>query len=192
MKKLKKLTAIVLSMMMILSLGATAFAAGKSDATIEYYVDGEYYFSEEVDSGISVMAALKASDQVEADFGPEFTDINGNPAYVLNSMMGAGSEPGDGPTSGVAAEAWSTVNPGYGLMSTVTGADGAITAYNYVYVGYDWVYSVKDAAGNAVDVSDKYMNQYIIQSGDTIVLEYNPQEVYWTTAEPWMSAYPYI
>lgn len=190
MKNIRKILSLVLALMMVLSLSVTAFATG-NNATINITVDGEPYIEEEISSGISVKAALESNPDWEADFGSPFTDINGNVAYALVSLMEFGSEPDYGPTSGVTAQAWSTVNDGYGLVGTGVNESGQ-TTYTYVYVGHDWMYSVEDAAGNDVNVSALYMNQYIIQAGDVVTVDYAQQIVTWTTTNPIITTYPYI
>lgn len=196
MKNTRRALSLLLVLMMVLSLNLTAFAETTENATIDYYIDGDYYYSYSFDSGISVMDALKSDSDAQAVFSENpFTDKFGKPAYVLLSMMEAGSLPVNGADYGITAEAWSTINEGYGLVSVDRDAEGNITAYNYVYTGYDWTYKVFDVNGNEVDVSELYMNQYVIQPGDTVVLDYAFQEVYWTqtAAEgPWSSIYPYI
>ena len=182
---------LVLALMMIFSISVTAFA-DTTDAKISYYINGEAYYDFDTTSGISVMDALLSDPDAEAEFGPEFMDKYNKPAHVLLTMMGASSDPVNGADYGVEAEAWSTANAGYGLVSVDKDADGNITAYNYVYTGYDWMYSVTDANGNSVDVDELYMNQYTIQPGDVVIVDYAFRDVYWTQTTPWSAAYPYI
>lgn len=194
MKTTRRVFTLVLALMMIFSISVTAFAE-TTDAKISYYVDGAPYYDFNTTSGISVMDALLSDPDAQAVFGPEFTDYYGKPAYALLTIMEYGSEPVNGADYGIDAEAWSTVNPGYGLMSVDKDANGNITAYNYVYTGYDWVYSVTDANGNSVDVESLYMNQYTIQPGDVVIVDYAFREVYWTQTAaqgPWSTTYPYI
>lgn len=190
MKNMRKLLSLVLALMLLLSLSVNAFAA-ENAATINITVEGEPYITQPIDSAISVKAALQSNPDWEAVFGDPFTDIYGNEAYALISLMEYGSDPADGPSSGKTAEAWSTVNPGYGLVGTGTNEAGQ-TTYTYIYVGYDWTYSVRNASGAEVDVSELYMNQYIIQDGDVVTVDYAFQDVTWTTTTPLRSTYPYI
>lgn len=190
MKKMKKLLSMVLVLSMVLSLNMTAFAAADA-ATLHIIVDGIDYMTKTVDSEISVMDALKAESDLEAYFSDPFTDYDGNTAYALITLMGAGSMPADGPSSGETVTAWSSSNPGYGLVSTDVDAAGTIT-YTYIYIGYDWTYTVTDSTGADVDVSSLYMNQYTIQDGDTITVDYAYQRVVWSTTTPVLTSYPYI
>lgn len=192
MKKMKKLLSMVLVLSMVLSLNMTVFAATDA-ATLNITVDGTDYVSEATDSGINVKEALEAVTtlDLELEFTGPFTDYYGNEAYVLKSMMGAGSMPADGPSSGETVTAWSSSNPGYGLVSTDVDAAGTIT-YTYIYIGYDWTYTVTDATGADVDVSSLYINQYTIQDGDTVTVDYAYQRVVWSTTTPVLTSYPYI
>ena len=51
--------------------------------------------------------------------------------------------------------------------------------------------SVTAFAGNTVDVSDKYMNQYTIQNGDVIELSLATTSMTWTATDPIQAEYPY-
>lgn len=190
MKNTRRALSLLLVLMMVLSLNLTAFAATNA-ATLKITVEGEDYITSTIDSGISVMDALLSQEDFEAYFSDPFSDINGNPACALISLMGFGSAPADGPSSGETVTAWSSTNDGYGLVSTDVDANGKIT-YTYIYIGYDWVYSVKNAAGESVDVSALYMNQYTINDGDTVTVDYAYQRVVWTSEKPILPSYPYI
>lgn len=190
MKTTNRILSLVLALVMLMSLSVTAFA--DTTATIRYYIEGEYYYDFSASAGDSVKDALLSDNDAQAVFGPQFTDKYGKPAFALLSLMGASSEPVNGAEYGVTAEAWSTTNTGYGLVSVDRDSNGNITAYNYVYTGYDWIYTVKNASGADVDVSELYMNQYTIQPGDVVKVDYNFREVYWTETAPVLSAYPYI
>lgn len=190
MKNMRKLLSLVLALMLLLSLSVNAFAA-ENAATINITVLGESYITQPINSGDSVKAALESNPDWEAVFTGPFTDKDGEEAYALQTLMEFGSDPADGPSSGKTAEAWSTVNPGYGLVGTGTNEAGQ-TTYTYIYVGYDWTYSVRNASGAEVDVSELYMNQYIIQDGDVVTVDYAFQDVTWTTTTPLRSTYPYI
>lgn len=191
MKTTNRILSLVLALVMLMSFSVTAFA-DTTTATIDYYIAGEYYYSVPASAGDSVMEALLSDSDAEAEFSPQFTDKYGKPAFALLSLMETTSEPVNGADYGVDAEAWSTTNAGYGLVSVERDSEGNITAYNYVYTGYDWMYSVKNASGADVDVSELYMNQYILQPGDVVKVDYNFQEVYWTATEPMLASYPYI
>lgn len=190
MKMAKRILSLVLVLVMFASLSVTAFAT-TNGASLVINVEGEYYFDLPIDSGISLMAAMQSKADLEAVFTGPFADVNGNDAYALTSMMGYGADPLDGPTSGETAEAWSTVNPGYGLVGTSAGENGE-TVYTYIYVGNDWKYTVKNASGANVDVRSLYTNQYTIQDGDVVTFDYNKQVETWTTTSPMMPTYPYI
>ena len=55
-----------------------------------------------------------------------------------------------------------------------TYSDGVFPAYNCVYTGYDWVYKV-----NGTQIGDKYMDQYVLSSGDVVELVYQYNSEAW-------------
>lgn len=191
MKTTRRILSMVFALVMVFSLSVTALAT-TDGASLVINVEGDYYFELPIDSGISLMDAMKAHDDVlETKFTGPFKDLDGKDAYALTLMMEAGAEPLDGPTSGETAEAWSTQNPGYGLVSTRVD-EGGNTVYKFIYVGMDWKYTVKDAANADVDVSSLYINQYTVQDGDVVTFDYNRQVEIWETTKPIFTTYPYI
>lgn len=201
---MKKILSLALALVLVLSLSATAFAApanATGTATIEVYVEGDLYMTLDatVTAGTTVYDAINQNaDTLE----PKWIDV---PDYfeptvthkVASTIMGAGTEP-VGEASGIDAEVWSTGNPGYGLMSVDRDEAGQITAYNYVYAGYDWVYLVNGKTPTGSGTIDGgqpvqlYMDECVLKDGDVITLDYNLQVTYWSSSTPWMPAYPYI
>ena len=198
MKTTRRIFSMVLALMMVLSLSVTAFAdTTTGTATFKLMVDGVEVTKArdtEVAAGQSVYSYL-TSLYGTAGWSPAFTDYYGNTAYALYSLTVDGntysSGAVNGATSGENALAWSTTRPGYGFVGYVENEDGDVVGYEYIYVGKDFLYSVTNASGNAVDVSNKYMNQYTIQEGDSIVLSLAQTSMTWTATDPIQAEYPY-
>jgi hypothetical protein len=189
MKSWKKLISLALVLVMALSLSLTAFAAPNSGVATISVNNGKTTTVKTVTltDGMTLYTALNNSF---ASMNPDWTDAEdyytpGVYHKALLSLDGKGSTP-VGAASGIAAEAWSTKNPGYGLVSVSKDESGTITGYNYVYVGKDWTY--KNADGDIW----VYMDQYVLQPGDEITITYSQQVSYWTATTPKLSAYPYI
>ena len=194
MKNMRKVLSMVLALVMVLSLSVTAFATEASTATVTVKVNGTV-----VDSNASVTPGQSVYTYLVAQYGirtpddwSEFEDINGDTAMALNSLTVKGTTytncAVNGATTDIEGEQWGTIT-GYGLVSTVSSGD-VITSYNFVYVGNSWVYSVTNA-GTSVDVSAKYMNQYTIQAGDVVTLEYKLVVSEWSSSYPITPTYPY-
>ncbi len=196
MKTTRRIFSMVLALMMVLSLSVTAFADTTiGTATFKLMVDGVEVpkaTDTEVAAGQSVYAYL--TGKYGTDGWYSFPDVNQNTAYSLYSLTVDGttyaSGAVDGATSGVQATAWSTTRPGYGFVDFAYDDNGNEVGYIYVYVGRDFLYSVTNA-GNTVDVSDKYMNQYTIQNGDVIELSLATTSMTWTATDPIQAEYPY-
>lgn len=189
MKSWKKLISLALVLVMALSLSLTAFAAPNSGVATIVVNNGETTTVKTITltDGMTLYTALNNSF---ASMNPDWTDVEdyytpGVYHKALRSLTGKSSMP-IGAASGIEAEAWSTVNPGYGLMSVNKDESGTITGYNYVYVGKDWTYKNEDG-----DIW-VYMDQYVLQPGDIITITYSQQISYWTAPTPQLPAYPYI
>ncbi|MDR1069497.1 MAG: hypothetical protein LBL37_01745 [Gracilibacteraceae bacterium] len=190
MKKTSKVFAIIFAAALALTLFTAPVLADPGTAVIDIYIDGEYYFSldADVEAGTTVYDAINQNAETLEPVWTLVPDYYVPNVYwhVLASLMGAGSDP-IGEASGFEAEAWSTINPGYGLVSVDYDENDDPIAYNYVYAGYDWVYSV-----NGVQPGTLYMDVYDLSDGDVIELSYDLQIWEWTESSPWMPAYPYI
>lgn len=199
MKTTRRIFSMVLALMMVLSLSVTVFAdttTGK--ATVVIKNGDETVATLSPDAGQSVYEALQSNADLTCDWS-SFTDYYGNPAKALTGLtysekgvVKAELESGaaDGASSGVTAQ-WSTKRPGYGFEGFAYDDNDEIAGYNYVYVGNDFVYTVKNGS-TSVDVSDKYMNQYTMQAGDVVTIYYKLVVSRWTATTPFETTEPYI
>lgn len=200
MKTAKKLTALLLAVVMVLAMSVSAFAATTSTATIQVIYGGEPVLDvEPVSFDITAnMTAKDALDQYVDILGHEWktvANLNPNPAfgstaYVVDTILGVGSEP-VGSDSGIVAD-WSEDYPGYGVESTET-VNGE-TVYHFIYVGNDWEFTVNGNVPTDPNYSmddgtayQLYMDQYAVQAGDAIVVEYTQQIVRWTDTVNWLA-----
>ena len=192
MKHMRKILSLVLALMLVFSLSVTAFATeANGTATVRVVVNGVAQPDQAAAAGQSVYTYL-LNTYHNTDGWYSFSDINGDTAMALNSMTVGGhtyTNGIDGRTTNITVQAWGSIT-GYGLVS-LNEANGQITGYNYVYVGNSWVYSVKDQNNATVDVSDKYMNQYNMQVGDVVTVEFKQVESYWTSEDPILPTEPY-
>ena len=132
MKSWKKLISLALVLVMALSLSLTAFAAPNSGVATISVNNGKTTTVKTVTltDGMTLYTALNNSF---ASMNPDWTDAEdyytpGVYHKALLSLDGKGSTP-VGAASGIAAEAWSTKNPGYGLVSPAT------TMFTLVMIG---------------------------------------------------------
>lgn len=184
---MKKVLALALAIVMVFTLSISAFAAPASTATIKVYVEDSLEATETVTVAVG-MTVKDALDAKADTLYPEWKVVaNNNPnisattAYALESFYGAGTLP-LGEDSGIPAQYWSTQNPGYGLESMTV--DGDTTTYHYIYVGYDWVYTVNgETPVDSVNGMELYMDQCYITAGDTIELNYDLQIVRWDSTQ---------
>lgn len=194
MKTAKRLLSLVLVLAMVACLGVTAFAdtASTNTATVVIKANGVEIDRGNAPAGQSVYTYL-VGKYGNPDGWSEFDDINGNTAKALNSLTVKDETytncAVDGSTTSIVVEQWGTIT-GYGLVSTEKSGD-TITKYNFVYVGNSWVYSVKNAAGSTVDVESMYMNQYVMNAGDVITVEYKLVKSEWSSQYPITAEYPY-
>lgn len=190
MRTAKKLTALLLAVIMVFAMSVSAFAATTGTATLQVYYGGEALVNETV-SLTSGMTAKDVADQYKdvlelkwkavSNLNPNF----GSTAYVVDTIYGVGSNP-LGADSGITAQFWSSAYPGYGIESTeiVNGE----TVYHFIYVGEDWEFTVNNV--KPTDSSNGYqlyMDQYTVQAGDQIVVNYTQQVERWTGTSNWLA-----
>ncbi len=190
MRTAKKLTALLLAVIMVFAMSVSAFAVTTSTATLQVYYGGEALLNETV-SLTSGMTAKDVADQYKGALELEWKAVSnlnpnfGSTAYVVDTIYGVGSNP-LGADSGITAQFWSSAYPGYGIESTeiVNGE----TVYHFIYVGEDWEFTVNNA--KPTDSSNGYqlyMDQYTVQAGDQIVVNYTQQVERWTGTSNWLA-----
>lgn len=190
MRTAKKLTALLLAVIMVFAMSVSAFAVTTSTATLQVYYGGEALVNETV-SLTSGMTAKDVADQYKDVLELEWKAVSnlnpnfGSTAYVVDTIYGVGSNP-LGADSGITAQFWSSAYPGYGIESTeiVNGE----TVYHFIYVGEDWEFTVNNA--KPTDSSNGYqlyMDQYTVQAGDQIVVNYTQQVERWTGTSNWLA-----
>lgn len=190
MRTTKKLTALLLAVIMVFAMSVSAFAVTTSTATLQVYYGGEALLNETV-SLTSGMTAKDVADQYKGALELEWKAVSnlnpnfGSTAYVVDTIYGVGSNP-LGADSGITAQFWSSAYPGYGIESTeiVNGE----TVYHFIYVGEDWEFTVNNA--KPTDSSNGYqlyMDQYTVQAGDQIVVNYTQQVERWTGTSNWLA-----
>lgn len=190
MRTAKKLTALLLAVIMVFAMSVSAFAVTTGTATLQVYYGGEALVNETV-SLTSGMTAKDVADQYKDVLELEWKAVSnlnpnfGSTAYVVDTIYGVGSNP-LGADSGITAQFWSSAYPGYGIESTeiVNGE----TVYHFIYVGEDWEFTVNNA--KPTDSSNGYqlyMDQYTVQAGDQIVVNYTQQVERWTGTSNWLA-----
>ena len=198
MKNMKKLTALLLALVMVFAMSVNAFAATNATASLTVSYGGSPLLDEtvEVTSGMTAKSMLDLyQEYLELKWYP-VTNVNPNPAfgstaYVVDTIYSTGSEP-VGAASGISAQFWSAMYPGYGIEYTET--VGGETIYHFIYVGNDWEFTVngvkpvdpvyKDADGNPYQL---YMDQYTVKAGDEVVLDYCETVTRWTDTYNWLT-----
>ena len=200
MKNSKKIVALVLAMVMIFALTASALAATNANkVTVRVSIKGVI--------NKPTTGNPNATEDVIICTAKAVTTTSGNTVYdVINTMDYLHSDEAYNPT-------WKTVklkdaegnettgtaqalitlcnkisknstnssypNTTYNTWSststtTKTYSDGVFPTYNCVYTGYDWVYTV-----NGDTIEDQYMDQYALNDGDYIQLTYQYQAKAW-------------
>lgn len=191
MKSIRKLTAILLAVVMVFAMNVGAFATNAT-ATIQVYNGTSTYIPAgnttfTITSGMTAKDALDLYATALSLTWKEVTNYNTNFAgsgYVVDTIRGVGSEP-VGSDSDIDALYWSDDFPGYGIESKET-VDG-ITVYHFIYVGDDWQFTVNGTKPvDSANGYELYMNQYTVQSGDRIAVSYVRQIERWTGTDNWL------
>ena len=199
-KNIKKFASLMLALVMAIGLAAPAFAAPAdvepNTFDVEFTIDiqgAKTAHTVKVTEGQSVYDVLES--QLKTQLNPQWSKYGD--AYILESMAGKGTvaaTPEQAEEEGIEPEAWSTLNPGYGLDS-VTEKDGK-PLYNYVYAGFDWTYTVNGEApweGYNPDGTKHqlYMNECVLKANDKVELTYSIVTSEWSTTNPISTVYPY-
>lgn len=139
MRTAKKLTALLLAVVMVLAMSVSAFATDNSTATLKVSVIG-FADPDRTVTLTGTTTVKDAIDQYASELAPVWKTVtNSNPnfgatAYVAETIYGEGTTP-IGSDSGITAQFWSSQYPGYGIESTETTSEG--TLYHYIYVDAD-------------------------------------------------------
>jgi len=213
----KKVLGVLLAVMMLFAMSAPAFANTPGTATISIWIDGELYFGDggyddaliaTVSTGTTVKDAideyamlLEPDWDVVAAYDP-ITRLQ-TTANALVSMMYAESPMAMGQDGldilGDETEVtWST-SPyfeGWGLVSADEINNEVV--YTYCYSAYAWTFGVNNVEYpivlEEVDPTDPdavivpYMDQVVLNNGDTVELYYNLQVVYYQSTDGTIAA----
>lgn len=196
---MKKVLALALALVMVFTLSISAFATNNSTATIQVYYGGEPVLDTEpvtftITAGMTAKDALDQYSSILDNTWEQVENQNpafGSTAYIVSTIIGVGAEP-LGAASGIDADYWSTTYAGYGLEYTTGSGDD--TVYHFIYAGNDWLFTVNgnkptDLNNSMADGTpyEYYMDQYTVQPGDAIVVEYVQQTERWTGTYDWIS-----
>ena len=191
MKTVRKLTTLLLVLVMLFSLCASAGAANVQTATLTVTYGGEALLEETVSAGATVKDTLDAyADILELEWAVLNYPNSTTPDYVIDTIYGVGSAP-IGAASGIQTEFWSTAYPGYGLEYSEIANDR--TVYHYIYVGNEWRFTVNGVTPEScMQVGNRFFpeylfNRYIIQSGDAVVIDYLELTHRWTDNSNWLT-----
>lgn len=197
MKNSKKLIALVLAMVMIFALTASALAAtNNEDSTIIVYVtvatstktsrngtrvinstiSGDDPVEFEITSGSTVKDLVDTMSNLGTSFAHDavwktvdLVDANGNQTGETAKALVSLSN-----TATVGNVTTTNVWGGHSQMTdTVTGSSFG-TEHTYTYNGQDWMYEV-----NGNRPTDKYMEQYPLSNNDQVVLLYETSQFSW-------------
>lgn len=172
-KKFKRVLTLVLALAMLFALSMSAFATG---ATVVIRRPSQSDIEFQVQSGVSVKQALLSyNSTIVNQYGQGMTaNFTGD---YLTSLLGlSSSEITTTEQAFVESILWSYLGHDpdvYWLSSGFGFYDGTGTDYYYVYAGYDWVYWIEKADNTIVEPNGIVMDDYIIQEGDTVVINYD-------------------
>lgn len=202
MKNSKKLIALVLAMVMIFALTASALAAtNATGVTVRVTIKGVINSPTGTNPNATETITLCTAKAITITSGK-----NKNTVYDLVNTMGylhsdyaydpvwktvtLTDSTGSGTTgtsqalislsNKITTESTSeypnvTYNTWASTGKTVkTYTDGVFPGYNCVYTGYDWVYKV-----NGTQIEDKYMDQYVLSNNDLVELVYQYNSEAW-------------
>lgn len=189
MKTVRKLTTLLLVLTMIFSVSVSASAAPASTATLQVNYYGEALLDPSP-AAITIAGGMTAKDALDlyADdlmlaWRAACYPYAEREDYVIDVIYGYGSNP-IGADFGISAQFWSTVYPGYGIEYTET-VNGK-TIYHFIYVGEEWHFTVNGVEPeDCTAVTDRFfpesfMNRYLVQAGDVIVVNYETRIERWT------------
>ena len=198
MKNSKKIVALVLAMVMIFALTASTLAAtNATGVTVRVTIKGvinkptptnpDATETETICTAKAVTITTGKNKNTVYDLVNTLDYLHSDCGYDLVWKTVALADPDNGTAQAlislsnkVATTSTSeypniTLNTWTSSGKTVkTYSDGVFPAYNCVYTGYDWVYKV-----NGTQIGDKYMDQYVLSSGDLVELVYQYNSEAW-------------
>lgn len=199
MKKTRKILALLLVVVMVFAMSVSAFAAPSTTVSLNVTAWGESLHTDtvEIKTGMTAKDVLDTADSLLELKWKSVPNLNPNPAFgktafAIDTIYNTGSNP-IGAQSGIKAQFWSTQYPGYGIEYTeiVNGE----TVYHFIYVGEDWQFTVNGEKPIDPDFTDSngepyqlYMDQYEVQPGDQIAVDYVQEVTRWTDTSNWITA----
>lgn len=202
MKNSKKIVALVLAMVMIFALTASALAATNSaDSTItvkvtirgiltsdqtnitpvctnEVFTITENSTVYNLVQTMSDLGSTYAHDAVwkTVDLVDEDGNATGGTGKALTSLSCNTANTTDGIYG---YYTWS----GHSSTTKTLNTSGVFTYYDCEYQGINWTYSVTPEGGTTV-TPDVYMDSYVLHNDDTVTLTYLASSETWTAFEP--------
>lgn len=198
MKNSKKLIALVLAMVMIFALTASTLAAtNATGVTVRVTIKGvinkptptnpDATETETICTAKAVTITtgknkntvydlVNTLDYLHSDCGYDpvwktvaLADPDNGTAQALISLSNKVATTSTSEYPNITLNTWTSSG-----KTVKTYSDGVFPAYNCVYTGYDWVYKV-----NGTQIGDKYMDQYVLSSGDLVELVYQYNSEAW-------------